>query len=102
MYLVQILLPLRDSKGRGFAPKSYDDVAHHLTEKFGGVTSFTRSPAEGRWKPGEDAAHEEDVVVFEVMVEDLEEKWWGQYRRALERAFKQKSVVVRAHQIRRL
>lgn len=102
MYLVQILLPFRDSKGRGFPSRVYDDVAHHLTDQFGGVTSFTRSPAEGRWKPSDAPASEEDIVVFEVMVEDLDETWWRRYRRVLEKAFKQKSIVVRAHEIRKL
>jgi len=101
MYLVEILLPFRDSKGRGF-PSQADDVAHRLTEHFGGVTSFTRSPAEGRWKPGDAPASEEDIVVLEVMVETLDEKWWRQYRRVLEKAFKQKNIVIRAHEIRKL
>lgn len=96
MQLVQILLPLRDAKGRGFPMKLFDDVAHELTERFGGVTAFTRTPAEGRWKPGSAAAHEEDIVVVEVMVETLDPAWWRTYRRGLEKTFKQKKIIVRA------
>jgi hypothetical protein len=102
MHLVQILLPLRDAKGRGFPKKNYDEVASALTDRFGGVTAFTRTPAEGRWKPGEQPAHEEDVVVFEVMVDVLDTVWWRVYRRSLEKAFKQKSIVVRAQDIQLL
>jgi len=99
MHLIQILLPLRDGKGRGFPVALFDEVAHQLTERFGGVTAFTRTPAEGRWKPGREAAHEEDIVVIEVMVADVDGKWWRAYRRSLEKTFKQKTIVVRAQAI---
>lgn len=102
MQLIQILLPLRDAKGRGFPEQLFDDVAHAMTERFGGVTAFTRTPAEGRWKPGTDAAHEEDIIVIEVMVENLDTAWWRTYRRGLEKTFKQKKVVVRAQPIQLL
>jgi len=105
MHLVQIRLPLHDAKGRGFPKKNYDEVASALTDRFGGVTAFTRTPAEGRWKPGEQPAIGEDIVVFEVfevMVEVLDFAWWRSYRRSLEKAFKQKSIVVRAQYIQLL
>lgn len=102
MYLVQILLPLRDAKGRGFQEAKYDAVSAELTDRFGGVTAFTRTPAEGRWKPGGEAASQEDMVVVEVMVKTLDEKWWRIYRKSLERAFRQKHIVVRAQDIQLL
>ena len=102
MQLVQILLPLRDGKGRGFPVSLFDAVADAMTERFGGVTAYTRTPAEGRWKPGSDAAHEEDVVVIEVMVAELDPVWWRTYRRGLEKTFKQKKVVIRAQAIQLL
>jgi hypothetical protein len=61
MYLIQILLPLHDAKGRGFPKAKYEQVATELTEKFGGVTAFTRTPAEGRWKPGGGPASEDGL-----------------------------------------
>jgi hypothetical protein len=102
MHLVQILLPLHDAKGRGFPKAKYETMASELTNLFGGVTAYTRTPAEGRWKPGGQPATEEDIVVFEAMVETLDPKWWRKYRKDLERAFKQKSIVVRAQDIQLL
>ena len=102
MYLIQILLPLHDAKGRGFPKAKYEQVATELTEKFGGVTAFTRTPAEGRWKPGGGPASEDDIVVVEVMTADVDARWWGKYRKRLEKAFKQESIVVRAQDIRLL
>jgi len=102
MHLIQILLPLRDAKGRGFPEAKYDAVAAELTERFGGVTAYTRTPAEGRWKPGREAASQEDVVVVEVMVQAIDQKWWLSYRKDLERSFKQKRIIVRAQDIQLL
>jgi hypothetical protein len=100
MYLVQILLPLHDRKGRGFPKAKYERVAVELTDRFGGVTAFTRTPAEGRWKPGGRPASEDDIVVVEVMVEEVDPSWWRKYRRKLETSFKQDSIVVRAQDIK--
>jgi hypothetical protein len=102
MHLVQILLPLHDAKGRGFPKAKYEAVADQLTELFGGVTAFTRTPAEGQWKPGGHPASEDDIVVVEVMVKTLDAKWWAKYRKTLERGFKQESIVVRAQDIQLL
>mgnify|MGYP007011823268 CR=1 FL=1 len=102
MFLVQILLPLHDKTGDGFSREKYEAIASELTERFGGVTAFTRTPAEGRWKPEGESTNEDDIVVIEVMVEDLERAWWQDYRKGLERAFKQDTIVVRAQDIRML
>ena len=46
-------------------------LARELTEKFGGVASFTRMPAECRWKDGRKTEHD-DVSVIEAMSETIE------------------------------
>lgn len=97
MFLVQILLPLYDNDGRALARDRYDTVFRTLTERFGGVTAFTRAPAEGAWKePGGGGVNRDRVVVFEVMVERLDHDWWGAYRRQLEADFRQEKIVIRA------
>ncbi len=52
MHLVQILLPLADNRGRPFPAAMLGDVRRELTERFGGLTAFTRAPAEGFWEGG--------------------------------------------------
>jgi hypothetical protein len=47
MHPVEILLPLRDNSGRPFAAETYAEVRQILTERFGGLTAFPRSPAQG-------------------------------------------------------
>lgn len=101
MHLIQILLPLRDAKGRGFPEAKYDAVAHELTDRFGGVTAYTRTPAEGRWKPGSEAATWR-MSLCSRSVETLDAKGWKTYRKTLERSFRQKSIIVRAQDIQLL
>ena len=44
------------------------------------VTSFTRTPAEGRWKDGR-KTERDDIAVIEVMTETIEHEWWSDFRR---------------------
>ncbi len=53
----------------------FDDVRRTLSERFGGFTAFTRAPAQGLWK-GESKTHHDEIVVFEVMAERLDDDWW--------------------------
>ncbi|HEX2187801.1 MAG TPA: hypothetical protein VHG51_02825 [Longimicrobiaceae bacterium] len=102
MYLVQVLLPLRDNEGRPFGRVPFDRVRAELTERFGGVTAYLQSPAEGAWRePGGDVDRD-DVVILEVMAGALDRAWWVGYREELERRFRQDEVVVRAMGMERL
>jgi hypothetical protein len=47
MYLIHILLPLKDNQGRPHGRELFRGVAGELTERFGGLTAYTRAPAEG-------------------------------------------------------
>lgn len=100
MHLVQILLPLNDNDGRALAKDLFESVARELTERFGGVTAYTRAPADGRWREEGQATSSDEVVVVEVMVAKLDEAWWSGYRASLENAFRQKQIIVRAQSIR--
>ncbi len=101
MHLVQILLPLTDNERHPFPRQAFDTVAHEMTERFGGVTAHTRSPAEGRWMPM-GAGRAEEMVVIEVMVDRLDEAWWRDYRARLEAEFRQDRIIVRATNVQLL
>lgn len=96
--LIQILLPLSAEDGTPFSPEAYVQVREELTKRFGGLTAFTRAPAEGMWKDGGDRTSRDDIVVFEIMSEDLDVAWWRGYRRELEARFDQDSIVIRAQE----
>ena len=94
-HLVQILLPVYDNHGSKFASDVYDQVRSELTGRFGGLTAYTRAPAEGLWGTG-DKVNRDDIIVLEVMVPVLDREWWHDYRKQLERLFRQDQIVVRA------
>lgn len=96
MHLVEIFLPLSDNEGRPFAPDGFAEVRRELTERFGGLTAFSRAPALGLWKQDDNKTARDDIVVLEVMAKDLDRAWWSAYRAALERRFRQDVIVVRA------
>ena len=101
MHLVQILLPLRDNDGRPYPASLLQSINSSLIAEFGGVTTYSRSPAKGTWI---NADHEErdDVIIIEVMTEALNRDWWLSFRERLEAKMNQSEVVVRAHLIDRL
>jgi len=96
MHLVQILLPLTDNEGWPFPRAEYDAVRRELTERFGGVTAYFRSPAEGHWKEDGGSTARDEIVIYEVMVEGLHRAWWAEFREELRRRFRQEELVVRA------
>jgi hypothetical protein len=94
-HLVQVFLPLHDHQGRRCPSDLYNDVRSTLTDMFGGLTAYTRAPAEGVWQSGA-GLKRDDIVVVEVMVDRLDHRWWGAYRGELERLFQQDQIIVRA------
>ncbi len=102
MHLVQLLIPLYGGDGTRVSEAAQQLLRDELTTKFGGVTAFSRAPAKGQWKPGDNPPEHDDVVVFEVMVNTLESSWWRDYRLELQERFAQDELVVRAWEISQL
>lgn len=101
MHVVEIFLPINDNEGRRFDDWAFAHVRGHLTEQFGGVTAFSRAPAHGIINESGKAVHD-DIVIMEVMVEALDRSWWRDYRKTLEKKFRQDEILIRASQIERL
>ncbi|HEY1403974.1 MAG TPA: hypothetical protein VGB05_07615 [Pyrinomonadaceae bacterium] len=101
MYLIQILLPLYDNADEAFEQAVYERVRDELTKKFGGVTAFHNSPAEGIWKESGRVSRDA-IIIFEVMAAELERDWWTTYRAHLEARFQQDKMIVRATRIEQL
>jgi hypothetical protein len=101
MHLIEILLPLYDNEGRRFGRERYAQVREELVALYGGLTAFSRSPAEGVWEEDGERAHD-DIVIFEVMSDYLDRAWWRRFRERLEHDFRQEAIVVRAREVERL
>jgi hypothetical protein len=95
-YLVQLILPVYDNDGAPIGRPLFAQVRRELTERFGGVTAYTRAPAEGTWESPEGDIHRDDVVVVETMTEQLDRQWWADYSRELAARFRQQTVIIRA------
>ncbi len=102
MYLIQILLPLYDNSGHSFPQHEYLRVRDELTERFGGITTYLRSPAEGLWRETPTMTIRDDIVIYEVMTEKLDHDWWHDYRKGLSLRFRQDLLIVRVSEIQLL
>ena len=102
MFLVQMLLPLFDGEGRAFSQEAYAKVRQELTQRFGGMTAYLRSPAQGTWLEPGGGTERDEMVMCEVMVEELDRAWWSTYRKDLEHRFSQEELVVRASPLEKL
>jgi hypothetical protein len=102
MHLVQLLLPLHDNHKQAFPTAYFNEVREDLTNRFGGVTAFVRSPAVGLWKQNSDDINRDEVVMFEVLTEQLDKAWWAGYRKQLQDKFQQEELLVWASNISKL
>jgi len=101
MYVIEIFLPLRDNAGTAFAPSLFEAEKARLVERFGGLTAYTRAPAQGIWDNGQTPVSDQ-MVIFEVMADTLDRAWWAGYRAELEARFRQDEILIRAGQIDRI
>lgn len=96
MRLIQVFLPLYDNAGQAFPRGLVDQVRQELTDAFGGVTFYLRSPAVGAWENDSGTVCRDDVILVEVMAEAVDAAWWGTYRQELELRFSQDKILIRA------
>ncbi len=97
-YLVQILLPLNDNRGKHFEQELFSATRTELMDRFGGVTAHMQAPARGLWKTEEGEISRDDIVIMEVMVAAIDAEWWSGYKKKLLHRFAQDELVIRAMQ----
>jgi hypothetical protein len=102
VHLIHLLLPLHDNNREPFDPHQFQTVRHELTEKFGGITAFVRTPAVGLWKEDNDNINRDEVIMFEIVSADLNEDWWRDYREKLEAEFRQDEILIWAAKVTKL
>jgi hypothetical protein len=94
MKLIEIFLPLTDNARRKLPKTIFAETRRELIARFGGLTAYSRSPARGFWKEMGKAMHDE-IVVFEVMADSAQRKFWRGYKRELQKRFRQEEIVIR-------
>lgn len=96
MHLIELFLPTGRGDGRAIPPARIEAIVAELADRFGGATAFLRAPAKGLWKPASGKVSEDRIVIVQIMVEEIDEAWWRDYRARLEREFQQEEILVRA------
>lgn len=99
MHLVEVFIPISPSAA-GF--ERLEQIKRALTARFGGVTAFTRAPAEGLWKTSSHSIEADQIVIVEVMVPDIDLGWWEGFKSKLERELGQKEILVRYSAVERI
>lgn len=102
MNLVQLLLPLYDNAGRAFPRAHYAAIRSELMAQYGGLTAYAQAPATGLWMEDSSRVFQDEIVVYEVMVETLDRGWWTEYRRQLEERFAQRELIIRVSAVEML
>ncbi|MBC7388753.1 MAG: hypothetical protein H7329_06060 [Opitutaceae bacterium] len=99
MKLIQIFLPLYNSKGVIFKEALFEKIKAKITEDFGGLTAYQRSPAIGLWKEDDKKTVKDDIIIYEVMAEKFEKIYWKKYKTELENVFSQDVIIIRVMNI---
>lgn len=102
MDLIQVLLPLNKPDGSPFPVNYFTVIRKELADLYGGITTYSRSPAVGLWKESEDKTVADDIIIFELMVKSVDLAWWNEYRMKLEKLFEQDQLVMRYWKINRI
>ena len=87
------MLPTFDNEGQRFPNSEFERVRRELTDRYGGVTAFVRSPAVGLWTDEAGQIRQDELVTFEVMTDALDRDWWREYRELLQQRFRQQLVA---------
>jgi hypothetical protein len=96
MHLIQLFLPLSDNDGLRFSREPFEEVERELVKQFDGFTAYPRAPASGLWVSSTDDLKEDEMVVYEVLVQALDRPWWTNYRLRLEKRFQQDAILIRS------
>jgi hypothetical protein len=95
-YLIQMLLPLVRANNERIEDSLFAKTRRELIEAFGGITAYTRAPAQGAWTSPEGQVERDDVVMVEVVTEAFDREWWRSFASTLATRFGQESIHVRA------
>ncbi len=98
MILIQLFIPTQDNDGNAFPKETHEQIKLECLEKFGGVTGFTQSLAEGLWDEG-DKVQADRIVIYEIITDEIEKPWWYVYQEKLERRLNQEKILIRWSEI---
>jgi hypothetical protein len=102
MNLVELFIPLQNNDGVPFPLAHYASIEKELSERFGGVTSYPRTPATGLWEAANSASQRDELLIYEVMTPEIDRAWWAAFRAKLEKVLRQERIVIRTQEVEML
>ena len=102
MHVIELFLPLGRKDGTPQPRAIFGRLRAELVGRFGGLTAYSRAPAEGLWEDAGGEVERDAVVVFEVVAETLDRAWWRELRARLEQELEQDELLIRATAAERL
>lgn len=96
MHLIQLLLPVYHNDGEPVPSELFEQVHRELADQFGGLTVYSRAPAEGTWRDDDARKVQDELLLFEVMAADVDRGWWREYQQRLEQCFAQQEILIRS------
>jgi inorganic pyrophosphatase len=97
--LVELFLPLYDNQGKHFGTHKFKKIRDLLTDKFGGITEYTRNPASGFWKKDDEQTVKDMLLIIEVMCAEVDMDFWNNLKVKLLKSFQQDQIVIRCSEI---
>lgn len=95
MYLMQIFVPAAEPQSDGYPQQHYAGLKEELADLFGGVTIYARAPVKGVWKPGDNHAETDNMIIYEVMLSHFDGAYWSALKSRLEADFRQQEILMR-------
>lgn len=94
MNVIELFLPLDKGSGVSVEVERIEAIVKGLADRFGGVTAYTREPAEGMWRRPT-TIERDRILVVEIVVREVDDTWWRDYRSRLEEELEQDQIMVR-------
>ncbi|MFI5452940.1 inorganic diphosphatase [Pedobacter sp. UC225_61] len=96
---IELFIPVYSKKGKSFPKKYYSSLHQKLTDKFGGLTMYSRVPVTGFWKENSSATLKEDIIVYEVLASEIDEKFWDKLKKWALKTFNQDEIMIHVSSI---
>ncbi|MHA4896281.1 inorganic diphosphatase [Pedobacter sp. PWIIR3] len=100
--LIQLQVPVYDVEGKRFPKRHFTQLHQQLTDKFGGLTVYSRSIANGFGNQDEGPTVKEKILVYEVMAENVELDFWKKLKASLMKKFEQDDLMMSSVKVSRI
>lgn len=92
---VELFIPLINQQNNTSIHKKYNQLRIQLLSKFGGLTIYKRTPVEGLWNDENEKTVQDDIMIYEIMIQQVDLNYWKDLKRSLEKSLNQEEIIIR-------